>query len=258
MVFPAACAGCGNSLPEEGRGSARHFPRQAAGAARNAEEDPSFSDLEVPPILCLGCFKSLPRSLPPWCRGCGRSLAGLGAGIDRCAECRARRSSFDQVISPYRYEGVMKRLILALKYQGQLSLSPFLSDLLTEAVLERLGSAEVAGVVPVPLHPVRLRERSFNQAELLAMGLAKRLGIPCLTRLLRRVKPTRPQSELDRKERLTNLRGAFQLTPHPILRKARIFLVDDLFTTGTTANACAQRLKQAEVCRVTVVTVAHG
>ena len=230
LFFPALCGGCEVPLPERGA-----FP------------------------LCADCLKELPRSQPPWCRQCGRSLANLGAGVDLCLDCRVnRRYAFDQAISACRYESVAKELLLALKYKGRLSEAPFLGQLLAGIVGERLGVEGADAIVPVPLHPTRLRERTFNQAHVLAKYLAQHLDVPCWGHLLQRRRATRPQAELDKTERLANVRGAFGLRPDPAVAGSSILLVDDIFTTGATADACAQLLKKTGAHRVTVVTVAHG
>ena len=228
LLFPASCPGCG--IPVE--------------------------DIRTMP-LCAACFNRIPRVLPPWCRCCGFSLAHSGAGVDLCGRCRTKRFSFDSVISACHYETPVKELITALKYQGQLSVAPFLGNLLSAAVMERLGTDPADGIVPVPLHPIRMRERTFNQALALAQELSKRTGLPCWNKLLIRERATPPQADLSKKERLANVRAAFSFGGGSPLRAMRILLVDDVFTTGATANACAKLLKQAGADQVTIVTVAR-
>ena len=208
-------------------------------------------------VLCPACCASLPRSQAPWCQVCGRSLAGLGAGIVRCTDCSRSSFFFDQAISPCPYEGSAKELVKALKYQGRLSVTPFLGELLAETVRERLGGDPADAVVPVPLHSTRLRERTFNQAQVLARELSRRLDLPCWKHLLVRQSATPPQTDHLRQERLKNVAEAFAIQPDPFLRSARILLVDDVLTTGATASACAKLLKTAGAAGVTVVTVAQ-
>ncbi|MBI3333572.1 MAG: ComF family protein [Candidatus Omnitrophica bacterium] len=231
LIFPASCVTCRSPLAWKGRGDSP---------------------------LCRGCFEGLPWSDPPWCRRCGRSLAGLGTGVDRCADCRQRNRLFDQAISACSYEGGAKTLIQELKYRGRLGLAPFLGRLLAQLVRERLGDDPADAVVPVPLHPTRFRDRGFNQSGLLARAVADRLHLLVLPRLLIRQKPTLPQAQLPREERLANVQGAFGVREDPLIRMGRILLVDDVFTTGATAEACAQLLKQAGAGRVFVVTFAQG
>ena len=121
-------------------------------------------------------------------------------------------------------------------------------------VIQRLGNDPADLAVPIPLHPVRQRERTFNQAEMLAEALARELVLPCRNDLLLRTQPTRPQAELTREERFLNVRAAFALNADPSIRGQRILLVDDVLTTGSTAEACARLLKAAGALHVVAVT----
>jgi ComF family protein len=147
---------------------------------------------------------------------------------------------------------------MALKYHGRLSAAPLLGKLLAQTLTQRLGPDPADGIVPIPLHPTRMRERGFNQAIVLAQALAKRLGLPIRKDLLIRHRPTEPQAGLSRAERLANVREAFRLHPDPWVRLKRILLVDDVYTTGATAEACARLLKQAGASTVTAAAIARG
>ncbi|MBF0569284.1 MAG: ComF family protein [Candidatus Omnitrophica bacterium] len=111
-------------------------------------------------------------------------------------------------------------------------------------------------IVPMPLTPTRLRERGYNQAQLIAEGLAELLSIPCLTGELLRVKHTPRQSDLDEKERWTNIRGAFRIKNLSLFKEKKILLVDDLLTTGATASEAARTLKAAGAVKVGVIVLA--
>ncbi|UCE63949.1 MAG: ComF family protein [Nitrospirota bacterium] len=112
-------------------------------------------------------------------------------------------------------------------------------------------------ILPVPLHPTRLREREYNQSLLLAFPLSTQLGLPISYSTLVRIRPTTPQTSLRRKDRIKNLRRSFVVTQPTILRDKSILLVDDVFTTGTTVNECAKALRKAGVSHVYVVTLAR-
>lgn len=207
------------------------------------------------PAVCPGCrcpVESGPSA--PLCASC------LGT-LPRCRFPGGKLRHVDGTASPFLYEGVCRDLILALKYQGRTSLVPFLADKMAEEILRHLGSPPLDRILPVPLHPTRLRERAFNQAELLARALADRLEIPCDGDLLIRCRPTRPQAELTREERSRNTRGAFTLSlskgSGAGLKGSRLLLVDDVLTTGATAEACAALLKKAGARSVWVVTAAR-
>lgn len=205
------------------------------------------------PAVCPGCrrlVESGPRG--PLCAAC------LGT-LPRCRFPGGKLRNVDGTASPFLYEGVCRDLILALKYQGRTSLVPFLADRMAEAVVRQLGlpATEADRILPIPLHPTRLRERTFNQAELLARALANRMEIPCEGDLLIRCRPTRPQAELTREERSRNVRGAFDLRSGAGLKGSRLLLVDDVLTTGATAQACAALLKKAGARSAWVVTAAR-
>ena len=190
--------------------------------------------------LCPPCLGKLPRRRFPWSGKVGAS-----------------RFSFDRAASPWAYEATARELVLALKYRGRLSLVPFLAAAMGRAVREQISGEPAEAVVPVPLHPTRLRERSFNQAEVLARALAAELHLPLRTDLLARRRPTLPQVELSKKERRSNVEEAFVLRPGVPVPK-RLLLVDDILTTGATAEQCARLLKRAGASTVDVVTLAQG
>ena len=203
------------------------------------------------PAACAGCGRPLGSGpSAPLCAGC------LGA-LPRCRFPQGKFRRLDGALSPFLYGGACRDLILALKYAGRLSLVPFFASNMAEEILRCLGRSPADRVLPVPLHPARLRERTFNQAELLADAVARRMGIPCEKELLIRCRPTRPQAELTREQRAGNVRGAFDLRQGSRLKGLRLILVDDVLTTGATAEACAGLLKSAGARTVWVVTAAR-
>lgn len=178
-------------------------------------------------------------------------------GVEICLRCRREPPSFDQAVSGCLYEGSIQRLILDLKYNKRLSHAPFLGSLLCQTIDQRLP-CPMDAVLPVPLYPTRQRQRTFNQAEVLGRIVAERLGLPLWADLLVRTRSTRPQSELNRAHRLKNVRGAFAMRASHDVRGLELLLVDDLLTTGATAQACSLLLKKKGAARVCVATVAHG
>jgi len=142
------------------------------------------------------------------------------------------------------FDGPARALVHALKYSGRRGAA----DALVSAAAADARAAASAGVdalVPVPLHPSRRRERGFNQAEVLARGLAGVLGVPVAEGCLARTRPTRTQTGLDRRERAVNVRGAFEAAPPP--GTGRVLLVDDVVTTGATLSEAAGALAAAGV-----------
>jgi ComF family protein len=194
--------------------------------------------------------------LPPdACAACGLPLAAadLPAGW-RCARCRDRPPAFDRLLALWRYEPPLDGVVQALKF-GRLD---YLGRHLAEALAAGLGDAlsPFDRVVPVPLHWRRRFARGYNQAQLIARPLARRLGLPCVAALSRR-RATPPQTSLGRAGRLANLRRAFSVPRPSRIRDLRILLVDDVATTGATLDAAAAALKAAGATAVTAVVAAR-
>jgi ComF family protein len=144
------------------------------------------------------------------------------------------------------------------KYGKRVCISRPLAALVRGTFFEHWGPEKVDLFVPVPLHIKRLRQRGFNQAYLLVMRWAKRDGLCCDGRLLRRVRWTEPQTTMNRKDRRKNVKGAFAVNRPETVRGKRIVLVDDVYTTGSTVNECAKVLKRAGAEEVDVLTLARA
>jgi len=172
--------------------------------------------------------------------------------------CGDRELHFDFATSAYRSRGVVRELIHQFKYNKQLHVRHLLARMLGEGFAEaRVRALGVDGLVPVPLHPAREREREFNQAAVLASLASVRLGIP-LIHGLKRTRYTVTQTHFHREERFENLDGAFALRRRAEVRGKKLALIDDVLTTGSTADACARVLKEAGASAVVVITVARG
>jgi ComF family protein len=209
-------------------------------------------------FVCAGCRAAVKWIEPPFCRRCGYPFPGEVTVEFECANCRGQDLHFSSARSAVAArEGVLDA-IHRYKYQRALWFEPFLAGLLIDRAAPELGGGGWTLVVPVPLHPTKQREREFNQAERLGRRLASALRLPIAPRLLRRAKPTRTQTLLTREERQENVRGAFALRKPGTLAGQRIVLVDDVFTTGATTNACARVLRRAGADEVCVWTVARG
>ncbi len=203
--------------------------------------------------LCPGCHRDLPHNQHA-CRSCALPLPP-GAGVDAlCGDCQRRSPVFDRCHAALRYEGAMSHLVGRLKFDGKLAYGRLLARLLGDYLATRDAQMPEL-LLPVPLHPHRLRQRGFNQALELARPLGGRFQIPVAAGACTRSRDTRPQAELELAKRRHNLRDAFRL-PRPLTAR-HIAIVDDVVTTGSTVSALAALLKRHGVQRVDVWAAAR-
>ncbi|MDP3732847.1 MAG: ComF family protein [Candidatus Omnitrophota bacterium] len=206
-------------------------------------------------LVCTQCWAKIKRNSPPFCRCCGRHLEKPVKNI--CPACIRKQLHFDRAFSPCAYEGVLKELIHTFKYQGKDYLGTTLTRLMTEFIEEyNLPMDLLDLVIPVPLHKTRLREREFNQAQILSNHIACRFGKKVSHDNLRRLRLTKTQTELEIGERLLNVKGSFAATKKEDIKGKNILLVDDVLTTGATCSEAAYALKDAGANIVFVLTLA--
>ena len=201
--------------------------------------------------LCAGCAVDLPRNALA-CPGCATPLATGQTGF--CQNCRSQPFPFDSAFVPFRYQPPIDFLVRGLKFDGRLSHGRLLGELFADALAER-GDPLPDRIVPVPLHPRRLRERGFNQALELARPVAKKLQRPLSASLCQRIRNTPAQADLPWKERRKNIRHAFQCTAD--VTGQTILLVDDVMTTGSSLDECARTLKLHGAKAVIALVVAR-
>ena len=207
--------------------------------------------------VCDTCQSGVRRITEPCCQRCGIPFSGTIIGSQTCAACRRDSWAWDEARAAAIAEGITLECIHRLKYQRELWFGTFLSGLMMEAALPRLVDHSWQGVVPVPLHRVKQREREFNQAERLAAPLAHALGVPLKTYLVRRREATSSQTSLSREDRIGNMRTAFEPAGTAQIHGSWI-LVDDVLTTGATTDGVAAVLKNLGAERVVVWAVARA
>lgn len=203
-------------------------------------------------ILCSACAAQLPAVPQPQCLACGLPLP---PGV-LCRHCAEFPLSLDALGAPYVYTANLKSALLRFKYVGARTAAQDLSPLLGAYVAAT--NWQVDGVLGVPLHPRRQRERGFNQADALAAEVGRLLGLPRLT-ALERVKDTPPQArQPDRQARWSNVAAAFRASGNASINGRRILVVDDVCTTGATLSACGVALRAAGAGAAYGVTLARA
>lgn len=201
-------------------------------------------------LLCQECMDELPRQDEWHCPQC----ADTSPHGQLCGQCLANKPHFDETIAPFRYEFPVDRIIQKLKYGHQLAIAPWLGKQL--AIHAGLQHADIDVIMPMPLHPFRIRERGFNQSIEIARPISCHLARPMRLDTLLRTRPTPPQAQLSRKERQGNVRGAFECRDD--LTDRAVLLVDDVMTSGATLNECARVLKLHGARRVMLAVAARA
>ena len=227
------------------------LPVDCAACGRSLSTDPVQ-------FFCRDCWH---RTVPfdrPSCGRCDQPFVSEAAITftpdHQCHNCEQRPPGYERAWTLFPYIPPLQAAICLFKYRGKIAMARPLANLLITAFPENLDADLI---VPVPLHPIRLRTREFNQSLLLADYIARRLTRPVSARNLVRWVATDPQTTLSRQARMQNLRNAFVVrTPHENVYQ-RVLLVDDVFTAGTTVNECAKALKKAGAASVTVLTLAR-
>lgn len=206
--------------------------------------------------ICGACLEGFSLIPSPRCSVCGRPFSS-GIEDHLCEACLRKRPFYDWTAAPYLYEGTMMEALHRLKYGGKSHLAGPLGALLADFAVDSFGEMGKALVMPVPLHPKRLRERGFNQGLLLARPVARRLGADLDYLSLRRIKDTRSQTGLKSDERRKNVRRAFELIDPGAVKKRTVILVDDVATTGSTLNECARVLRRSGARKVFCLVLAR-
>ncbi|MBK5527178.1 ComF family protein [Pseudomonas sp. TH06] len=211
------------------------------------------AEAEMP--ICVACEIELPW-LGDHCQTCALPLSRAGL---TCGECLLEPPTFERVVAPWLYGFPLDSLITRFKHNAKWPFGHLLADVLGQYLHHRFdeGLPRPDALLPVPLASQRLRQRGFNQAAMLARWLSTSLGLPCEETVLRRIKDTDAQQDLDAKARKRNLRQAFALVPDAAVQGRHLALVDDVLTTGATAQALARLLMEAGAARVDVYCLAR-
>lgn len=220
LLFPSTCPVCGNE-----------------------------SDSHMHNPFCENCWKGIQRYDGPACPTCG--IPAVSAHAKHCESCLKAPPPYSKIIYYGIYDGALRKAIHLLKFNGLKRLARPIAMLISELPLP-----EADGIVPVPLHHGRLREREFNQTALIGRHISRACGIPLLLDVLKKEKETPAQINVTGKERLKNLKSAFSAIK--AVNGLRLLLVDDVITTGATVHECASVLVNKGAKAVTVVALARS
>ena len=205
------------------------------------------------PPLCYLCDSRLEDEKGLICRACWEGLSLLKE--NDCSDLWIRKDAgervyFARLMALWEYDTHFQRIIHLLKYQGKRALAQQIGWRLADLISSDVEYREADLIIPVPLHPRKLRERGYNQSWLLCKAVSEKSGIKCRKGILKRIRYTRSQTELRAEERVENVRGAFKVAREGVIRDKILILVDDLVTTGSTINSCAQALISSGARRV--------
>ncbi len=229
MLFPVQCATCGDALI-------------------GGEGDP----------FCSDCLSAVSFTTPPLCTSCGFPFTITQGADHLCEECILASHPFSVARSLGIYEGALLDAIHLFKYHGKISVGEALGRMMAQTPYDSLAIGDYSLIIPVPLHPKRLRERGFNQSLVLARQVSKRFSIPLDFLALRRTLHTEAQVKLSGRKRRTNVRGAFEVKARNRIQGHKIVLIDDVYTTGSTAAECSKVLVQSGAKEVAVLTLARA
>lgn len=202
-------------------------------------------------FVCSECLPTLPFLKGRQCEKCGEPIS-----IDKfCDRCASTNFPFKKVISPFAYSGIVAYAIRKLKYSNRKNFAEFLSAYMAKVFLSHAIKCDFA--IAVPLCSVRLKQRGYNQAEVLAKAFCKRAKIKLENNVLARTKTTPSQTSLDFAERLANMKDSFEVVNKDLVANKTILIIDDVFTTGATITECANALKSAGAKEVFAITAGH-
>ncbi len=211
---------------------------------------PGCQDVQGSEGFCPECWKRLDFISTPICLLCGNPSSSQEKGL--CYQCRLWTPLFTSHRSLWRYGPMSRKVIFSLKHGHY----KYLAHLFAQWLVPLAAGLSVHYIIPVPLHPGKLKQRGFNQAAILAQEFSRLTGIPILLESLLRVTETVSQGRFSHSRRTENVEGAFECVEHPFLEGADILLIDDVYTTGATLNACTKALRGAGVSQIHGLTLA--
>ncbi len=205
--------------------------------------------------ICRVCEPGVQAVKDPYCMKCGKPLKQKEK--EYCEDCLCHPHVYDRGRSILVYEGSVKQSVYRFKYGGRKEYAKSYAYLAERELGDFIREIKPDAFLPVPLHRARYRKRGYNQAELFAEALGRRMNIPVAKKMVHRIKNTLPQKELDPRGRQNNLKKAFKLCGNDV-KLNTIIIIDDIYTTGSTIDALSLQLKKAGVQRVCFLTISGG
>lgn len=218
---------------------------------------PVCDDIVVPKgeLICPKCVKKLSFVKGPVCKKCGKEI--FSDTQEYCFDCTRHKRSFEYGRALVNYDDISGNSMIKIKYKNKREYLDFYIEAICYRYAGHIKRMAADALVPVPVHPTRKRTRGFNQAEILAKGIGSKLGIPVLPEMLLRGRKTVPQKDLNPAERLKNLEEAFTAGAIP-KGVGSVILIDDIYTTGSTIEACTRTLKRAGIKKVYFIAICIG
>lgn len=237
LIYPRKCVFCGRTVPMK--------------SYRGIMQGRSYD------FLCEKCKVHIEEKYieEPYCFKCGKQLDNMTQ--ECCDDCKKRTHIYDRGLAAFKYHDDIKESVYRFKYKDCKFYGDFYGEQMAEKYRDIIIKWQPDVIVPVPIHRSRMRKRGYNQAELIAGALSEKLNLPADTNVLFRKKKTEPQKNLEKDIRIKNVENAFKVTKN-VVRYNKIILVDDIYTTGATVNACAQVLKRAGVQKVYFISICIG
>lgn len=222
---------------------------------------PACGKIAVPrgSMICDTCKTAFHIVKEPRCKKCGKNI--LSMQDEYCYDCNRKKLHFEYGMALWDYEENLRKSIAEFKYHGRAEYGSYYAEQLAGHFGEEIRRIRPDILVPVPIHKSKLRMRGYNQAEIISKGLENILNIPSRNDILIREKKTLPQKGLNDLERKKNLQGAFAVKESFLKNKEpiqKVLLVDDIYTTGSTAEACTQVLLAAGIDKVYFISLCIG
>lgn len=296
IFFPKRCPVCNDAIPVERRINVRNFRNGLKG--RGIPMDKGALRMLYPANICRKCISELSYIAEPYCKKCGKQLSEVLSDSEEglCSDCRKKERAFVQSRAVLSYDEAERDIMAGLKYESKCEYAETLSLLAAERLYEWIRKISPDIIVPVPVHRDRLIRRGYNQAELIGRDISELMGIPLAADILKRTKNTRAQKELNADMRLLNLQNAFKADSEKLyeygrkkLRQnemaeahrayaqsennrsmyskdqdnigaagVRVLLIDDIYTTGSTMEACTEALLYAGAKSVYGICICAG